>query len=87
MSRIKALYNDVSMGMQKLETYFSDWPGLSLRTAVSTVYYPHGLVQAAVYYNDQGYTCRADFYFYPESEFNLDWCIRKVKEYVTGGAE
>lgn len=87
MCRIKALYNDVYIGMQKLETYFSDWPGLFLKTAVRTVYYPHECVQAAVYYNDQGYTCRADFYFYSGSEFNLDWCVRKVKEYVMGGAE
>lgn len=87
MCRIKELYKDVSMGMQRLETYFSDWPGLALKTAVRTEYYPYAHVQASVYYNDQGYMYRANFYFYPESEFNLDWCIRRVKEYVMGGEE
>lgn len=72
MRRIKALYKDVSMGMQKIETYFSDWHGLSLKTAVRMEYYPYAHVQAYVYYNDQGYMCCANFYFYPESEFNLD---------------
>lgn len=87
MSRIKSLYKNVSMGMKKLEAYFSDWPGLSLKTEVRAVNYPCDHAHAAVYYNDQVYTCRVDFYFYHESEFNLDWCIRKVKEYIMGGTK